>query len=167
MESKVLSSRVSDMEDRIKKAQALCLEREKLNKTIDALLVPSLTDRALIPVIYEWFAEIVSARNCPADINSAHQRKKFLFIILLLYDPGFFAGMKMASGLRTDLAAILGVKAESTISGNCADILFLYRQYKDFSADIAGIYGQIAERYASSHIREPDASASVGMPGES
>ncbi|MDR0573207.1 MAG: hypothetical protein LBG96_04115 [Tannerella sp.] len=75
-------------------------------------------------------------------------------------------GGKMASGLRTDLAACLGVKAESAISSNCADILFLYRQYKDFSTEISAIYEKIVERYASLHIRESDASGSVGTPGD-
>jgi hypothetical protein len=146
MKGKILLNGVADIEEMIRKAHELHREREALSERINVLLAPSLTDRALIPVIHGWFADIVSDRDCPPDINSVHQRRKFLFIILLLYDPGFFAGRKMAFGLRRDLAGCTGLKTESTISSSCADMLFIYRQYKDFSTEISRIYEKIVER---------------------
>jgi hypothetical protein len=136
-------SKISGIEDKITEAHALCLERKMLSEKI---VTPSLTDRALIPVLYDLFKEILSERDYPPDMVSPYQRRKFLFLILLLYNPGFFAGGKMAFGLRKDLAGCLNLKSGSTISCNCADVLFLYRHYRDFSADMAEIYGKIAER---------------------
>ena len=52
----------------------------------------------------------------------------------------------MTPGLRDDLAKVLGVNSKSTISDNCADVVFLYQNYVDFSEDITCLYGHILDR---------------------
>ena len=72
------------------------------------------------------------------------QRKKFIFIILYLYSPSSLAGDKMASGLRNELSNVLGIQAKSTISNNCADLVFLYQyNYMNFRNDVEFIYNKI------------------------
>lgn len=71
------------------------------------------------------------------------QRKKFIFIILYLYSPSSLAGDKMASGLRNELSKVLGIQAKSTISNNCANLVFLYQNYMDFRNDVEFIYNKI------------------------
>ncbi|RHT78644.1 hypothetical protein DW736_18185, partial [Coprobacillus sp. AM28-15LB] len=85
-------------------------------------------------------------RGCAPNIDSVTQRKKFIFIILYLFSPSSLAGGKMASGLRPEIAKVLGVQSECTISDNCADVVFLYQNYGDFSGDIEYLYTEIVNR---------------------
>jgi hypothetical protein len=121
-------------------------KRDVLNTEIERLIKPALTDRSFIPTIYEWFKDILSYRDCPPRPETPYQRKKFLFIILVLYNPGFFIGERMVMGLRRDISVCIKMNEESVIFANCADVRFIYEQYKDFKNDVDVIYQQIAER---------------------
>jgi hypothetical protein len=134
------------MFENIDKIKKLKEEKRKIESEIKELTEPFITDRSLMPIIYDWFKEILSERTCAPNPESTYQRKKFLFIILKLYCPGFFSGDKMPSGLRKEIARCLNVTAESTISSNCSDILFVCRHYKNFSSDIEKLYSEIVER---------------------
>ena len=70
----------------------------------------------------------------------------FLFIILFLYSPSVLAGGKMPDGLRDALCRTLGMNTASTISKNCADVVFLYQNYADMRRDVDGIYENIMQR---------------------
>lgn len=132
------------------KTMELQKERDKIEQKIRELTKPVLTDRMMIPVIYEWFKEVLAERDCSPNPASPYQRKKFLFIILMLYDPVFFTGEKMLSGLRRDIARCLNINEKSVISANCANVYFLYKHYKDFRGDVESIYSKIRgmlERY--------------------
>jgi hypothetical protein len=100
----------------------------------------------IIHEIYKIFVELLNERGCPPNIDSVTQRKKFIFIILYLFSPSSLAGGKMASGLRPEIAKVLGVQSECTISDNCADVVFLYQNYGDFSGDIEYLYTEIVNR---------------------
>ena len=76
---------ISELGD-IRKKQADLIKREKQLKE------PKLTDLNLIPIIYEWFKEILSEMEFSPNPESPQQRKVFLFIILFLYNPGALAG---------------------------------------------------------------------------
>jgi hypothetical protein len=134
------------MFENIDKIKKLKEEKRKIEAEIKELTEPFITDRSLMPIIYDWFKEILSCRTCAPNPESTHQRKKFLFIILKLYCPGFFSGDKMPSGLRKEIAKCLHMAAESTISSNCSDILFISRHYKNVGSDIEKLYSEIVER---------------------
>ena len=78
--------------------------------------------------------------------HSVTQRKKFIFIILYLFSPSSLAGGKMTAGLREEMSKVLGIQSKSTISDNCADVVFLYQNYGDFSGDIEYLYTEIVNR---------------------
>ena len=80
------------------------------------LTSPVLKDKSLIHEIYKIFVELLNKRGCPPNIDSVTQRKKFIFIILYLFSPSSLAGGKMTSGLRPEIAKVLGVQSECTIS---------------------------------------------------
>ena len=82
----------------------------------------------------------------PPCIDSVTQRKKFIFIILYLFSPSSLAGGKMTAGLREEMSKVLGIQSKSTISDNCADVVFLYQNYGDFSGDIEYLYTEIVNR---------------------
>ncbi|EGF56682.1 hypothetical protein HMPREF9446_02102 [Bacteroides fluxus YIT 12057] len=84
----------------------------------------------------------------PPCIDSVTQRKKFIFIILYLFSPSSLAGGKMTAGLREEMSRVLGIQFKSTISDNCADVVFLYQNYGDFSGDIEYLYTEIVNRIA-------------------
>ena len=121
-------------------------QKSRLSEREQELSAPMLTDFSLILEIYAWFKEILSGMTCPPNPESVIQRKKFIFIILYLFSPSTLAGGKMTPGLRDDLAKVLGVNSKSTISDNCADVVFLYQNYVDFSEDITCLYGHILDR---------------------
>ncbi|MDR2913683.1 MAG: hypothetical protein LBV74_02425 [Tannerella sp.] len=133
-------------EEKRVKTLELQKEKDKIEQEIKDLTMPLLTDRKMISVVYEWFKDILSERDCPPDPASPYQRRKFLFIILMLYNPVFFTGEKMLSGLRRDIARCLNIKEESVISANCSNVYFLYKHYKDFRGDIESIYSKILDR---------------------
>ena len=128
---------------RLKKIQELSELRKKEE---NALTAPILKDKSLIHEIYKIFVELLNERGCPPNIDSVTQRKKFIFIILYLFSPSSLAGGKMTAGLRPELARVLGVQSECTISDNCADVVFLYQNYGDFSGDIEYLYTEIVNR---------------------
>lgn len=121
-------------------------QKSMLSEREQELSSPILTDFSLIPEIYSWFREILSETNCPPNIDSVFQRKKFLFIIMFLFAPSVLAGGKMPFGLRDELSKTLEVYSKSTISDNCANVVFLYQNYSDFRRDIEYLYNQILER---------------------
>jgi hypothetical protein len=134
------------MIENVAKIKTLREEKKQIEAEIKELTTPLITDQRVIPIIYDWFKEILSGRTCPPRPESAYQRKKFLFIILKLYCPGFFTGDKMPSGLRRELAKCLHIASGSTISTNCSDILFIHSHYKNFSSDIETLYAEIVDR---------------------
>lgn len=121
-------------------------QKSRLSEREQELSSPTLTDFSLIPEIYDWFKDILSDTGCPPNIESVTQRKKFLFIILFLFAPSVLAGGKMPFGLRNEFSKTLEVHSKSTISDNCADVVFLYQNYSDFRQDIEYLYSQILER---------------------
>ncbi|WP_106832209.1 hypothetical protein [Parabacteroides pacaensis] len=121
-------------------------QKSRLSEREAELTQPMLTNLSMVEVLYEWFKEILAGRNCPPNIESVTQRKKFIFIVLYLYCPSALAGGKMAKGLREKLSEILGVKAPSTISNNIANVVFIYNQYKNFRRDVEWMYSEIVSR---------------------
>lgn len=120
--------------------------KSKLNKREAELSTPLLTDISIIPQIYEWFQEITSQYDFPPNPESVTQRKKFLFIILLLYAPGVLAGNRLPNGIRSELTKLFRGISPYAISHNISDISFLYQHYKNFRNDIEFIYGVIIDK---------------------
>lgn len=121
-------------------------QKSRLSEREAELTQPMLTNLSMVEVLYEWFKEILASRNCPPNIESVTQRKKFIFIVLYLYCPSALAGGKMVKGLREKLSEILGVKAPSTISNNISNVVFIYNQYKNFRRDVEWVYSGIVSR---------------------
>ena len=132
--------------DKIIRLKKIRIEKSELSEEENALATPILTDRSIIGEIYKVFVEALNEMNCPPDVDSVTQRKKFIFIILYLFSPSTLAGGKTACGLREEMSKILGVHSKSTISDNCADVVFLYQNYADFSRDIEYLYTEIVSR---------------------
>ncbi len=86
---------------------------------------------------------LIVERGCKTATNTVIQRKKFIFIVLYLYSPSSLAGDKMAPGLRDELSNVLGVQAKSTISNNCANLVFLYQNYTSFRKDVEYLCNKI------------------------
>ena len=121
-------------------------QKSRLSERENELAQPMLTDLSMIPRIYEWFKDILSARDCPPRLESVTQRKKFLFIILFLYSPSTLAGGRLQNGVRAALRIVFPEVAPCVISNNISDITFIYQQYKDFRKDVEEIYEGIRGR---------------------
>ena len=71
----------------IEQIKSVKKRKEELSRIEQNMSTPTLTDKSLIPVIYEMFREILSEQDFAPMPESPHQRKKFVFVILFLYSP--------------------------------------------------------------------------------
>lgn len=124
-------------------------QKARLSERERELTKPILTDLDMIPTLYGWFKDIVSQQ----EIFRANvpQRKKFIFIILILYSPSVLADGKMKRGLRNKLAEVFGLNGKSTISDNLNGLYLSYQLYKYFRQDIHRIYIEIMNRLDNIH----------------
>ena len=116
----------------VSELKAIREQKSRLSERENELSTPVLSDLELIPVIYEWFKEVLSEMAFPPQVESITQRKKFLFIVLFLFSPSVLAGGRMPNGVRKSLEEVFPNVKPCTISNNLADVVFLYQQYKDF-----------------------------------
>lgn len=132
--------------DKIIRLKKIRIKKSELSEEENILTAPILTDRGLISEIYKIFVDLLNERGCPPNTDSVTQRKKFIFIILYLFSPSSLAGGKMARGIREAMSKVLDIQSKSTISDNCADVVFLYQNYSDFCCDIEYLYIEIINR---------------------
>lgn len=130
----------------VSELKAIREQKSRLSERENELSTPVLSDLELIPVIYEWFKEVLSEMAFPPQVECITQRKKFLFIVLFLFSPSVLAGGRMPNGVRKSLEEVFPNVKPCTISNNLADVVFLYQQYKDFRQDIEYIYTEIVSR---------------------
>lgn len=130
----------------VSELKAIREQKSRLSERENELSAPVLSDLELIPVIYEWFKEVLSEMAFPPQVECITQRKKFLFIVLFLFSPSVLAGGRMPNGVRKNLEEVFPNVKPCTISNNLADVVFLYQQYKDFRQDIEYIYTEIQNR---------------------
>lgn len=121
-------------------------QKSRLSEREQELASPILTDLSLIPEIYDWFKELLAGMDCPPNLESVTQRKKFLFIVLLLFAPSVLAGGRLPNGIRAEISGVFPDVSPCVISNNIADVSFIYQQYKDFRQDIEFIYNQVLEK---------------------
>ena len=121
-------------------------QKSRLSEREQELSLPILSDFILIQDIYIWFKDIISERNCPPNIESVAQRKKFLFIVLFLFAPSVLAGGRLPNGIRAELSKVFPDVSPCVISNNIADVSFIYQQYKEFRQDIDYLYTEIVNR---------------------
>ena len=134
-----------DLEN-IKELRELKKEKSKLAQKEKDLTEPLLLDLSLIPQIYKWFWDIMDERDCPPPHDSIIQRKKFLFIVISLYYPQFFAGGKMSKGIRNALNDILKYKDASQVSNLYSDVSDFFIFYKTFRNDVSELFDKIVSK---------------------
>lgn len=132
--------------NKIIRLKKIRIEKSELSEEENALTSPILKDKSLIGEVYKIFVELLNERGCPPNIDSVTQRKKFIFIILYLFSPSTLAGGKTVYGIRGEMAKVIGIQSECTISNNCEDVVFQYQNYADFSGDIEYLYTEILNR---------------------
>ena len=130
----------------VSELKAIREQKSRLSERENELSTPVWSDLELIPVIYEWFKEVLSEMAFPPQVECITQRKKFLFIVLFLFSPSVLAGGRMPNGVRKSLEEVFPNVKPCTISNNLADVVFLYQQYKDFRQDIEYLYTEIVNR---------------------
>lgn len=131
---------------RIERIAEIRREKESLTREGMALAAPILNDVGLVRETYRIFTGILDGRGPAPDSGRVLTRKKFIFIVLYLFSPDALAGGKIKAGLREEMSRVLGIQSKTVISNNLDDIMFLYRNYKDFREDIEYLYTGIPER---------------------
>ena len=120
-------------------------QKSRLSEREQELSSPVLYDISLIPTLYEWFKEMLSEMDFPPIVDSPHQRKKFIFIVLFLYSPNALAGGRVSKNIREELSNVVSCHP-SYVSHNIENVLFLFHQYKGFREDIEYLYTEIINR---------------------
>ena len=118
----------------------------QLSQREKELSKPILTDLNKIPLLFEWFKEAATSRPNAKWRDDVTMRKKFIFIIMLLYSPATLAGKKMKKGLRDKLCEVLEIHGKSSVSDNLNNLVFSYQLYKYFRQDIDRIYNYITTK---------------------
>ncbi|CUQ22977.1 hypothetical protein [Bacteroides thetaiotaomicron] len=121
-------------------------KKEKLSRIEQNLSSPILTDKSLIPEVYELFKRVLSEQDFSPMPESPHQRKKFVFVILFLYSPKTLAGYHSPRGLRDAIAKAIGLRDVTFISNNIETVAFLSQNDKYFKEDIEYLYTEIITR---------------------
>lgn len=104
---------------------------------------PLLANRSEMKEVYDVYQEYLRTKGITWDTE---RRKHFLFVIIYIYCPNVLIGDPMPKGFRRELKELLNVGANSVISNHSRDLLFLYRQYRDFREEVDAAYEYISER---------------------
>lgn len=113
---------------------------DELERKEDVFSEPLYTDLSKIDAMYEAFQSIY----CKSKMT-VNDRKKFLFVIILLYCPKKLAGKKMKSGLRDKIANVLHMREHSTLSNNVKDLVKEYDSDPNFKKDVSKAYNFITQ----------------------
>lgn len=116
-----------------------------LNKAVSVLAEPALHDFAMLPHIYQVYLNFFTRRGCPKEATKVFHRKKFLLVALYLYSPRTLAGDRIVPWLRMELTKLFGLTSGSSVSDNCANLLFYYQHYRDFRQDTDAIYRDVLD----------------------
>lgn len=115
---------------------SLSTQKKDVEKRLSLMADKStLTDLSLIKTIYE--------NHFRSAGNDRNNRLSFVFVILLLYDPSFFAKGRIKRGLRKEIAKCLSVNAETVVSNYSAFLLWEYEHYTDFKQNVTNIYNNV------------------------
>ncbi len=134
------------MFDKILEIKKIRAQKSDLSERETELSKPILSDIDTIPEVYRWFLELIEISNCPSRPESSALRKKFIFIVLLIYAPAVLAGGRMPLGLREKIGSVFNLKDHTFISHNIENVVFLYQNYKSFRREIDYLYTEIIGR---------------------
>ena len=124
----------------VKELSRIYNNMDELERKEDVFSEPLYTDMSKIDAMYEAFQSIY----CKPKMT-VNDRKKFLFVIILLYCPKKLAGKKMKSGLRDKIANILHMRQHSTLSNNVKDLVKEYDSDPNFKKDVSKAYNFITQ----------------------
>ena len=133
------------MLDKIVELRKLRAEKETVARRASELEQPVLTDLSLVPTLYGWFREILAGMPRPPGQDSVGQRRKFLFVVIMLYSPKTFCGEVTRAGLCGELSKIFSL-THATVSRNISDMVFFYENYRDYADSAEEIYREILKR---------------------
>ena len=123
--------------------KALRVDKSKLLEKESILSKPLLTNRSLIKNIHKEFESYLCGEDSKHGGSNVYRRKMFIFIILYLYAPSTFVGDKIPSGLRSELANVLGLSSACLISIETNRLMFLYQNYRDFKDKIDSLFPKL------------------------
>lgn len=143
------------MRSRVRQMERLGGQIEHLEKQLAGLKgqlakvsAPILTDYALLPYIWASFVDF--SKRHGHDPQTVYERRKFLFVALVLYDPMALVGKRIRQGLRKKLARAMDISDMTQISHSLRNVLFFYDTYRDFSREVDYFYIEISERLQAS-----------------
>ncbi len=145
MEAKQGKFNITETIRRIRSARE---DLQRASKVEHEVTRPILTDYSHISIVYGLFCQIAGIDGQMTVI----ERKMFVFIIQYLYEPRNLFGRVMPSGLRREMARVLGLKGVSVISRCASCTLSEYRIYTQFRNDVNRVFGEIIERLAQQGI---------------
>lgn len=76
------------------------------------------------------------------EVGDVWEKKKILFVLLLLASPMTLAGARLRPGMRRRIAARLSM-APSVVSRESRKVAFYHAHYPDFKADVGRYYEAI------------------------
>lgn len=143
------------MADRFQKIidlRAVCNEETELIALKTELAAPLLTNLSHIPMIFEWYYEVMDMPDTSPKLN-AKRKLELLFVILALYSPMSFIDGKLPNKLRAKLSESFGYKAGSAVSNLCSrDIFFQYQHNDEYRTNVIYICDEVIKRLKEQEI---------------
>ena len=102
----------------------------------------TLNDLSLIPYIYKWYRDCAAENKFSSDRRN-NNYKQFIFIILLLYSPASLFGGKIRNDLRTSIADLLHLRANTIVYHMRDRVVVWIGTYKIFADEVAIAYEDI------------------------
>lgn len=124
---------------KIDRIEHIYQEEQRLEEERRNVVADSEYDVSRLKVVYA----ITRAKGSQKGYERGEIREYFLFVALYVFDPTSIV-RKMRRGLRSDLAAMLGIR-ENNVSKITKHILFRYRLYKQFRNEVNEIYDEVIE----------------------
>lgn len=138
-----MRGRIKTMRTLSERMRDLSRQMSELNEQMNQLAEPTLSDYDLLP--YIWSEFVAFSKHHGHNPMAVYERQKFLYVVLLLYDPKAITGNKLISGLRDSIATLTGV-SRTSISDNIRNVGFLYDNYQEFSTEVDYFCAEISEK---------------------
>ena len=115
----------------------------------------TLTDVSLIPQIFKWYRQCAQDHNFGSDCRN-NNYKQFIFIILFLYSPASLFGGKIKNDLRTTVADLLHLRANTIVYHMRDKVVVWIGTYKVFADEVTIAYEDIIQHLQTAQLTIPE-----------
>lgn len=127
-------------------------EMRALQAKYNTLSLPLLNNVNHLPLILKWYNDVSPDYGKSNRDAKTMYAQCFIFVVTMLYSPSTLAGGKLSFGIRTQLSQILQYKSPTSISNVIPNLMFLYRNYKNYRERVDTAFEHIYKKLKSLNL---------------